>query len=198
MIHKRPRSFEDNYQRPSDDVLKAIGRIAATSAGIEDILHAIYWRFAEVPWSVAPIITGDQKPSRLAQDIIKMAVTYEEDEAIIQDLRDLFADYRELSEKRNKCVHWVWQSPHRKDGKRHYLNPPAHQQKKQPVAFTAKELERLADDLVWVQARMRTHALTEDEFEEERKSWGPYKHIGCPAPWLDKHRKHSRKKRKGP
>ena len=112
MRHQPPRGFFEEYdgmyQRPSDEVLRAIGRIAVNCASIEDILHFIHWRYIDTLWEVAPILTGDMKPSRLMDDIIKIAVAVGEEEDRIDDLKDLFADYRELSEKRNKCMHWLW------------------------------------------------------------------------------------------
>lgn len=188
MKYKTPRNFirdYDVYYTPPDDVLKAIGKIAVNCASIEDILHSIHWRYLEIPFDVGPILTADLKPSRLMDDIIKIAVEFGEDEDRVQDLKALFADYRELSEQRNKCMHWLWAQPVKKS-RRHRLYPPNYKRGKLDVHFDIKELNRLADDLVWVEARMRTHALTDDEFEQERKLSGRYKHGLVPAPWLDK------------
>jgi hypothetical protein len=111
MKYKRPRGFEESSYTPPDDVLAAVGRVAITSASIEDLMHSLFWKYVEVPTDVATIITGDQKPTRLSEDIIKIAAALGEDPDRVQDLRDLFADFKELNEKRNQCVHWMWHRP---------------------------------------------------------------------------------------
>jgi hypothetical protein len=47
-VLKSPRTpaFSDPNLIPDDDMLKAIGYIATVAAGIEDILHGIYWKYA--------------------------------------------------------------------------------------------------------------------------------------------------------
>lgn len=190
MRHKRPRSFgtaDDLYSMPDDDVLRAIGRVAVVSASIEDIIHFIYWRYVDTTWEIAPILTTGEKPSRLTEDILKMAIAVDEDPGRIQDLRDLFADFRELNEKRNKCIHWLWHWPKGKNKFKHELVPPFHQSTRKPVGFTVKQINALADDLAWVEQRMHMHALSEEDFEEKRAMTGRrWSKIVAPAPWLDK------------
>jgi hypothetical protein len=142
MRYKPPRNFAkeyDWYYRPPDDVLRAIGQIAVTCASIEDILHFIHWRYVDTYWAVGPILTGDMKPRRLIEDIIKIAVATEEEDERVSDLKDLFADYRELSEKRNKIMHWIWYQPEKKSRfPTHRLLPPTYKGEKPQATFRVK------------------------------------------------------------
>jgi hypothetical protein len=175
--------YDIDYYRPPNTVLQAIGRIAVICASIEDMLHVIHWRYVETSWDIAPILTGDIRPSRLMDDIVRIAVAANEEPARVADLKDLFADYRELSEQRNKCMHWLWYHPKQR---RHILMPPSHREGRPPVSFTSKELNAVADDLVWIEARVRSHALDDEDFEKERKAFGWYARYAVPAPWLDR------------
>jgi hypothetical protein len=176
-----------------DDVLAAVGRVAICSASIEDLMHSLFWKYVEIPYEVATVITGDQKPTRLAEDIVKIAAAQNEEPDRVQDLRDLFADFKELNEKRNQVVHWMWHRPRQwKRGRKHWLVPPFYKPKKSPIPFTVKQINALADDLAWIEQRMRVHVLDEDEFERERKELSFMAHVFVPAPWLDKHRKSKR------
>lgn len=190
MKYKTPRNFVRDYDwhyTPPDEILQAIGRIAVLCASIEELLHIIHWRYIDTLLEVAPIlITGDMKPGRLMEDIVKIATVTGEEEPRIEDLKFLFADYRELSDKRNKCMHWIWDQPKKRNLKKHQLYPPSYKSGKSTVHFNVKELNRLGDDLIWVEARMRTHAFNEDDFEKERKSAGRHKRSVVPAPWLDR------------
>jgi hypothetical protein len=193
MKYKRPRGFEESSYTPPDDVLAAVGRVAITSASIEDLMHSLFWKYVEVPTDVATIITGDQKPTRLSEDIIKIAAALGEDPDRVQDLRDLFADFKELNEKRNQCVHWMWHRPRQwKRGRKHWLAPPIYKPKRSPIPFTVEQINALADDLAWIELRMRVHLLDDEEFERERKELRFAAHVMVPAPWLDKHRKSKR------
>jgi hypothetical protein len=158
------------HYTPPDDVLAAVGRVAITSASIEDLMHALFWKYVEVPSEVATIITGDQKPTRLSEDIVKIAAAVDEEPDRVQDLRDLFADFKELNEKRNQCIHWMWHQPRQwKRGRKHWLKPPSYKPKRSPIPFTVKQINALADDLAWIELRMRVHLLDEEEFERKRK-----------------------------
>jgi hypothetical protein len=91
MRHKPPRKFmqyyDIDYYRPPNTVLQAIGRIAVICASIEDMLHVIHWRYVETSWDIAPILTGDIRPSRLMDDIVRIAVAANEEPARVADLR---------------------------------------------------------------------------------------------------------------
>ena len=139
MKYKRPRGFEEFYYTPPDNVLAAIGRVASISASIEDLMHSLFRKYVEVPTDVASIIAGDQKPTRLAEDILKIAVALDEDPDRVQDLRHLFADFKELNEKRNQCVHWMWHPPRQRErGKKHLLIPPNYKPKRSPIPLDRK------------------------------------------------------------
>jgi len=192
MKYKRPRNYEYMYYLPPDEVLATIGRIALVAASIEDIIHSIFWRYADVGDSVGQILTGDEKPPRLAEDILKMAIAVEEDPERIEDMRSLFSDFKELNEKRNQCIHWIWYPPRvyrKKRGDTHWVRPPSYKGRRSPISFTPRQLSALACDFEWVELRMRSHAMDEEEFEHEREEADIAAHIVVPAPWLDKHRK---------
>jgi len=191
---KRPKNALEDRYHPPDDVLAEIGQIALTCGSIEDILHGIYWRYLDTSDEIGRLITGDEKPSRLGEDILKIAAVIDEDPERIEDMRVLFADFKELSEIRNKCLHWIWSPPRQrsKNGRKHWLHPPSYKNRK-PVPFTVKQLKTVNLDLNWVELRMRTHLMSEEEFEQEREDCDPQlRHLVVPAPWLDKHRKSTR------
>jgi hypothetical protein len=106
----RPGGFKDPLYMPSDAILRALGRVAAVSAGIEDQLHALYWELLKVRDDVGRIITGDMRASRMTEDILKLARASNRSPAIIEDLIDLFADLREKNQRRNQVLHWIWDS----------------------------------------------------------------------------------------
>jgi hypothetical protein len=191
MRHKPPRRFKEEaegyWYYPPDDLLRAIGRVATLSASIDELLHVIHWNYLDTNWDIAAIVTRDMRPSRLAEDIVRMAIACPDEDAIIQDLRDLMADYREAVERRNQLIHWVWEQPKHRRRLQHPLRPPvAKQNKHTSVSFTVKEIEKLGDDLLWIEARMRTHSLSADEFKEERERLGPFARFIVPAPWRGK------------
>jgi hypothetical protein len=171
-----------------------IGQIALACGSIEDILHGIYWRYLETSDEIGQLVTGDEKPSRLGEDILKIAAVIGEDPERIEDMRVLFADFKELSEIRNKCLHWIWHRPRQwKRGQRHWLHPPSYKKNRKAAPFTVKQLKKINLDLNWVELRMRTHMMSEEEFEQEREDCDPQiVHLVVPAPWLDKHRKSKR------
>lgn len=189
MRHKPPRGFKEEaegyWYRPPDDLLRAIGRVAVLSASIDELIQVVHWNYLDTNWDIAAIVTRDMRPSRLAEEIIRMAIACSEEDAIVQDLRDLVADYREAIERRNQLIHWVWEQPKDRRWLKHPLRPPiAKQNRHSSVAFTVNEIEKLGDDLLWIEARMRSHALSAKEFEEERKQLGPFARYIVPAPWL--------------
>jgi hypothetical protein len=91
----RPKDFQDPLYMPPDDVLKALGRVAAVSAGIEDQLHALYWKMLGVKDEAGKVITGDMRANRMTEDILKLARATNYPREKIEDLEDLFADFRE-------------------------------------------------------------------------------------------------------
>jgi hypothetical protein len=191
---KRPKNALEDAYDPPNDVLAEIGRIALTCGSVEDILHSIYWRYLDTAYEIAQLITADEKPSRLAEDILKMAAAIDEEPERIDDMRALFGDFKELSEIRNKCLHWIWHRPRQsKRGQKHWLHPPSYKRNRKAVPFTVKQLKKVNLDLGWIELRMRTHAMSEEEFEQARDDCDPQiVHLIVPAPWLDRQRKSKR------
>ena len=153
---KRPRKFAEEYYgyyyKPPTEILEAIGRVAVESASVDETLYLLYWYYLDVLIDVAPIITRDMKPNRIAEDIIKVAIASGEDDDKLKDLRDVIADYRELADKRNKCMHWFWHQRKNRRHKKHPLMPPAYKTAA-PETFTVDEINNLAFDLAWVERR---------------------------------------------
>jgi hypothetical protein len=106
----RPKGFEDPNFMPSQSILKALGRVSVVSASIEEELHAIYWKMLNATDSVGKVITGDMRANRMAEDILKIAKAAKMVQAKIEDLEDLFKDFKEKNQKRNQCLHWIWES----------------------------------------------------------------------------------------
>ena len=63
------------------------------------------------------------------------------------------ADYREATAKRNQLVHWIWDKPRHPRNVKHPLRAPMPKDKRPSIAFTLKEIEKLGDDLLWIEAR---------------------------------------------
>jgi hypothetical protein len=54
------------------DMLQAIGRIAVHAAIFENQLHAVHWAYSGLKVPAGQIITGEMKPKRVFEDIIKL------------------------------------------------------------------------------------------------------------------------------
>ena len=67
-----------------------IGRLAIVAASIEDLLHSLYWQLSGVTDPVGAVITGDARAARISKDIIRIAKAAGTDDAIVEDLRDIF------------------------------------------------------------------------------------------------------------
>lgn len=87
---KRPPDFSDTRQLPSEPVMMEIGRLSIVAASIEDILHRLHWKLARIAEPVGAVITGDARATRLSEDIIRIAKAAGTNQAIIDDLRDIF------------------------------------------------------------------------------------------------------------
>ncbi|SHH21124.1 hypothetical protein SAMN05444169_6335 [Bradyrhizobium erythrophlei] len=172
----RPKAFKDQMFMPSDAVLRAVGRVAAVSAGIEDELHAIYWKLLSVTDAVGVVITGDMRVSRLCEDLLKLAKATKVPPRIYDDLADVIADLKSKNQKRNEVIHWIWD----KGG----VAPPAYKAGRQNVKYTAKIVNELADDLIWIEARLTSHALTDKGLQDARAKLGSNADLYAPAPWL--------------
>ncbi len=178
----RPNGFEDPKHLPSKTILAEIGRLAIVSASIDDILHAIYWKFARLTDAVGAVITGDIRPGRLVDDIIKVAKAAKVDPKIVDDLKDIFADHKNLAILRNQCIHWTWNRP---TGRKIVVEPPTHKTGHTPITLTLTQIKKLADDLVWIETRLDAHAMTDEELAQRKKE-EKEPDIYVPTPWLDK------------
>jgi hypothetical protein len=182
---KRPGSFQDTRQLPRDEIMLEIGRIAIVSASIEDLLHSLYWRLAGLTDPVGSVITSDARANRLAEDIIKIAKSAKVDQAIIDDLKDVFSEYALLATERNKFVHWIWSwnTKTRQDR----IDPPAYKPTHEGKYVTAEEVAAIADDLVWIEHRLIAHLFTEDELKASVVKHGTAGSPDAPTPWLENH-----------
>lgn len=180
---KQSPEFKDGRQLPSKGMLTAIGRAVVISASIEDILHGIHWKYAGLSQKVGPVITGDARATRLTEDIMRIVRAAKVRYEIIDDLHDIFEELKLLITKRNKCIHWLWEKP---KGRRHKISPPIYKVGHSEAVFSVKEIEALGDALVWIEARLSAHEMSDDDLRKERERFGEKAHIFVPTPWLDK------------
>ena len=174
----QPTDFIDGHQMPSGDMLEAIGRLAIITASIEDILHELTWKYLKVPRHVGALLTNEKKLKRLTQDLIKMCKTTKATSLILEDFEDIFVDLEGTAFVRNQCIHWIWEQP--KTGV-HRLHPPAYMRNKTSVKFSVSDVNKIGDELIWIEYRLRSHAMTIVElYREIRKEGIEY----VPAPWL--------------
>lgn len=173
----RPKDFKDPLYMPPDAVLRALGRVAAVSAGIEDGLHALYWRLLGVEDEAGKVITGDMRSNRMTEDILKLARAQKYPPEKIDDLMDLFGDFREKNQKRNQVLHWIWGEQG--------VEAPAYKSQ-QKLTYSAGDVDGLADDLIWIETRLTAHLLTEDALLKDRAKHGSEADLYVPAPWLKK------------
>lgn len=181
---KRPDDFKDTKQLPREEIMLEIGRIAIISASIEDLLHSLYWRFAGLTDSVGPVITGDARANRLTEDVVRIAKAAKTDQAIIDDLKDLFSEYALLAMERNKFVHWIWSWNTKTHQDR--IDPPGYKPTHQGRYVTTDEVTAVADDLVWIEHRLQAHLMTKDELKKSLANYGPSGALDAPTPWLGK------------
>ena len=179
---RRPKSFKDRLGLPSAAMLAAIGRTVVVSASIEDFLHSLHWKFAGLNDVVGQVITGDARPTRLADDIIRVARAANVDEKILEDLSDIFAEYKSLAAIRNQCIHWIWEDL---GGANHKISPPVYKAGHKPRTFSVQEIESLADDLIWIETRLSVHEMNEADIRKEREKYpAALADVFVPAPWL--------------
>jgi len=181
---KRSEDFKDTRQLPREEIMLEIGRIAIVSASIEDLLHSLYWQFAGLNDAVGSVITGDARANRLTEDLIRIARAAKIDQAIIDDLKDIFSEYALLAMERNKFVHWIWSwnTKTRQDR----IDPPAYKPTHQGKYVTTPEVAAVADDLVWIEHRLLAHLLTKTELQNSLAKFGPAGAPDAPTPWLEK------------
>lgn len=180
----KPKDFKDTRQLPSEGVIAEIGRLAIVSASIEDIMHQIFWKHAGVSAPVGATITGDARATRLGEDIVKIAKAANVDAAIVEDLSDIFTEHRALVQERNKFLHWIW-SWNTETGEDR-IDPPGYKSHLAGRYVTAQEVQKIGDDLVWIEARLAAHSLSEEELKESKKQFGLAGAFDAPTPWLEK------------
>jgi hypothetical protein len=161
---------------PKDGILKSVGRVAAVSAGIEDELHAIYWKLLGVKDDVGIIVTGDMRASRLCEDIIKLAKAKKLPSGILNDLADIISDLKVKTQKRNEVIHWIWGESG--------VEPPSYKAGRPKVNYTAKMVNELANDLIWIETRLASHSSTDEALSKTRIELGKKADLYAPAPWL--------------
>ena len=161
---------------PPDGILRALGRVAAVSSGIEDQLHELYWQLLDVKDDMGRIITGDMRSSRMTEDILKLARASGRPTPIVDDLVDLFADFREKNQRRNQVIHWIWNEQG--------VEAPSYKPGQQKQKYTEDDLNTLADDLIWIETRLASHTTKPDKLLAERKKLGTDADMYAPAPWL--------------
>jgi hypothetical protein len=177
----RPKEFKDPNVMPAPDILQAIGRVSAVSAGIEEELHALYWKLLAVSDGVGKVITGDMRSNRMTEDILRIARASREADGIIKDLEDLFQDFKEKNQKRNQYLHWIWTNTHE-------IKSPSYKSSNHTIAVTAEDVNELADDLIWLEVRLASHTKSHADLLIERRKLGAEADLYAPAPWLNKPR----------
>ncbi|APG11402.1 hypothetical protein BKD09_24005 [Bradyrhizobium japonicum] len=171
----RPKGFNDPLYMPPDEILRALGRVAAVSAGIEDSLHALYWKMLGADDEAGKVVTGDMRASRMTEDILKLARAIKHPTESIDDLADLFADFREKNQRRNQVLHWIWDTQG--------VEAPGYKAK-QRLSYTAAEVNDLADDLIWIETRLASHLLSSSSLQKEREKLGTDADLYAPLPLL--------------
>lgn len=178
---QRPADFVDQKHTPEPDVLAKLGKAAIVAASIDDILHAIYWMHAKLSDSMGMVITRDLKSDRLANELIKIAEAANADAAILADLKDLLQQHKTLAEFRNRLIHWIWNES---IGGQIELTPPSNKATQQAIMINLNILTTLVDDLVWLETRLETHAMSKTELMKARTKLGAKADLYAPAPWL--------------
>ncbi len=52
------------------------------------------------------------------------------------------------------------------------------------MKYTAEDVNALADDLIWIETRLASHAKSPAELQNERTKLGAKADLYAPAPWL--------------
>src|ERR1700676_3151443 len=175
--YPRPENFEDQKFMPPKEVLEAIGRVSVVSAGIEDQLHALYWKLLSTEEAVGKVVSGDMRSNRMTEDILRIANAAKLPEAVTDDLQDIFKDFKEKNQKRNQILHWIWSGAHE-------VESPNYKPTPQKIPYTPESVNELADDLIWIETRLDAHNLSKAELLKARNKLGEKADLYAPAPWL--------------
>jgi hypothetical protein len=177
----RPPDFLEAYLSPTPQMLNALGFVAVAAAGVEDVLHSLYWRLCGLTQAQGPIVTGNMRLDRLADDMARFAEASKMDRKQVEDLRDTFSDLKQLTTKRNQLLHGIWRKA---SHTAHKLASPGYRSKVEIITWTAEEVLNLAYDLEWMEARLESHCSTRERLLKRRKALGANKDVYAPAPWL--------------
>lgn len=162
--------------------MEEIGRIAIISASIEDLLHVLYWKFAGLTEPVGAVITGDARATRLSEDIIRVAKAADIDQSIVDDLKDIFAEFVGSTRERNEFVHWIWSWNTETHEDR--IDPPGYKRSREGRYVKTSDVSRVADDLVWIEHRIAAHLMSDEELKESKRKFGLAGAPDAPTPWL--------------
>jgi len=100
------------------------------------------------------------RANRMTEDILKIAKIAKIDQAKIDDLEDLFKDFKDKNQKRNQCLHWIWESSRE-------VKAPVYKSS-QTIPYTPESVNELADDLIWIEVRLTSHVRSDQELLNER------------------------------
>jgi len=121
------------------------------------------------------------KPSRITEDIIKIGRAANVSTAQLNDLADIFAQYKASATDRNQFVHWLWTDGENGNYK---LEPPTYK-KGSSRTVRLSDIKSVADDLVWIEQRLILHDMSRDQILAMRRSLGEKGLKFAPTPWLD-------------
>lgn len=179
-----PKDTLEWAPRLPDEWLRELGRIAIYAGAVEENLHLIFWKYAGIHSDRGSIITGDQRPNRLADDIIKL-MSLKATKRRMADMRLLLTEYKGLAKHRNECVHWTWGSV--QPGKDTVtVMRPAYKGAGDNPEYSLDDLRSLANDFAWLWMRLGMHLATDKNLRAIRAQDAMLSRIIAPAPWLDK------------
>ena len=188
------------------DMLQALGALAVVSAETEELLHKIYWKYANLTEENGPIVTDKLNPKRLSEDIIKLVALDKSKTFIGADLKLLLDEFETLNTKRNHCLHWIWEAVAEDNldasGKTlpYEIKRPIYRQSGiRSENFITKDIEEFCRDFSWLRKRLESHTFSLETLRairENTRSFGRIKNsdgstldladLFYPAPWLDK------------
>src|SRR5690606_8438592 len=102
----------------------------------------------------------------------------------IDDLKDIFSDFAELTRQRNEFVHWIWSWNTETHEDR--IDPPGYKPMRQGRYVKPKDVSEVANNLVWIEHRLAAHLLTRAELNASIKKYGLAGALTAPTPWLEK------------
>lgn len=185
------------------EMLRALGTLAVLSAGVEEMLHQIYWHHAGLDERIGPIVTDNLNPKKLEEDIKKLVQLDHSKANILADLKILFAEFRTLNTKRNHCLHWIWDNSTNDTPFSFVLDQPIAYRLKRPLYrqsgelaqdFTVADVRNYCNQFAWLSQRLRSHTFSDEALRKKRDelinslpiNGVSQADLFWPAPWLDK------------